>query len=280
MLLSSFSFSLMGVFVKYLKDVPIIEKVLFRNLVSLIIAYAMVLNTKSSMFGKPSNRWYLFSRSLLGFFGVALIFYSISNMKLADSSIFQYMSPFFVTLFAIMFLKEKVGLLHILSLCGAFIGAMLVIKPGFSYTILPAVAGVAAAAFAGSAYTIVSFLKDKESPATIVFNFSLVTVVISLPMVLFRPYIPSLNELFFLILTGIAAAAGQFGITNAYRHTAASEVSMYNYSGILFSAVLGFLIWNEIPDIFTIIGALMIIGSGYLVYRAGKKIDPLKRDFS
>lgn len=270
MLISTISFAFMGVFVKSLRDVPVMEKVLFRNLISLIVAFYAIRKSGASIIGKRENQPLLIARSLLGLSGVALIFYAISHLTLADSAIFMRLSPFFVTIFAAAFLKEEITVVQIPALLLALLGSLLIIKPGFNITLIPSIAGFLAAACAGGAYTLVSHLKTKEKPVTIVFYFSMVSVVVSLPFVLANFYKPSLYEALFLLFTGISAASGQIFLTSAYRYSAASEVSIYNYAGIIFSAILGFLIWNEVPDFYTVIGGFLIIFSGILVYKVKK----------
>lgn len=271
MLISTISFAFMGVFVKSLKEVPVMEKVLFRNLISLIVAFFAIRKSSASVFGKKENQLLLVARSLLGFSGVGLIFYAIGHLSLADSALFMRLSPFFVTIFAALFLKEKITKVQIPALLMAFIGSILIIKPGFSLTLIPSIAGFFAAACAGGAYTLVSHLKTKEQPVTIVFYFSMISVLFSIPFVLVNFYMPSKIEALFLLLTGISAAGGQIFLTSAYRYSAASEVSVYNYAGIIFSAILGFVIWQEVPDFYTVIGGFLIIASGILVYKVKKE---------
>ena len=269
MLISTMAFALMSVAVKQLTFVPLFQKVLFRNAVSLIVAFVVIKKSRTPLFGKLKNQNFLLARSFLGLAGVSLIFYAISKLTLADSSIFMRLSPVWVTIFAALFLKESISKIQIIALLLAFTGAVFVIKPGLDFTLLPALAGLLASVCAGAAYTLVSHLKTKERPETIVFYFSLVSVFVTLPITYFRFYTPSLVELTFLILTGIFAAIGQLTLTNAYRLSRASDVSVYNYTGILFATLLGFFIWGEIPDLLTILGGVLIIISGILIYRKG-----------
>jgi drug/metabolite transporter (DMT)-like permease len=128
MLISGFAFALMAANVKLAGDIPVFEKVLFRNLVSLIAAFIIIMFRHRNMFGKRTNSKFLLLRSLLGLTGVALYFYSIGGMNLADSSMLNKFSPFFVTLFAVIFLKEKITTVKIISLIIAFTAVMLIIK--------------------------------------------------------------------------------------------------------------------------------------------------------
>ncbi|WP_461206173.1 DMT family transporter [Clostridium sp. DL1XJH146] len=271
MVISSFSFAIMGAFVKLTGEIPLYEKVFFRNFISFFIALWFVIKTKENAFGKKENRKYLIARALCGLMGVVLYFNAINDLNLADSSILNRLSPFFVTVFAVIFLKEKLNKIQIPALVIAFIGAIFVIKPKFDLSILPALSGFMSAIFAGAAYTIIRYLKDKENPAVIVFFFSFVSVVVMFPLMIFNFKVPTFSQLVYLILTGVFAALGQLALTNGYRFAPASEVSIYNYTNIIFSAIIGFFIWAEVPDALSLFGGVLIIGVSIVVYQYGKR---------
>ena len=113
MLISALSFAFMGAMVKLAGDLPVIEKVFFRNLISLIVAFVLIKKAGVPLFGLRKNQKYLLLRSLLGLGGVILYFIAISRLSLADSSMLNKLSPFFVTIFALFFLKEKLLKFHI-----------------------------------------------------------------------------------------------------------------------------------------------------------------------
>lgn len=271
MLFSALSFSFMATMVKLSGDIPVFEKVFFRNLISLFVALAAMKKSKDSMFGKKENQKYLIARALMGLTGVYLYFYSINNLYLADSAMLNKLSPFFVTFFAIVFLKEKLTSMKVVSMIVVFIGALLIIKPQWDLSVIPAMAGFLSAAFAGGAYTLVRFLKDRENPSTIVFYFSFVSVVGTMPFMLMNFVVPTMVQLTYLILTGVFAAMAQFALTYAYKYAPASEVAIYNYTNIIFSALLGFLVWGEIPGYSSVIGACVIVIMAIIVYLNGRK---------
>ena len=133
MLISALAFSIMSAMVKLSGDIPIFEKVFFRNFIGLIIAYIMVRSSKVKLLGKKENQKYLLSRSILGLLGVILNFYALRYLVISDASILNKISPFFVTFFAIMFLKEKITKVHIFTLIIVFFGALLIIKPQLTF---------------------------------------------------------------------------------------------------------------------------------------------------
>lgn len=266
MLLSALSFALMGAMVKLATEVPVIEKVFFRNLVTFILMLIIIIKSRENPFKQGAATKFLIIRSLAGLAGVVLYFYAISNMTLADSTMLNKLSPFFVILFAGIFLKEGFNLRKVIVIIIAFIGALLIIKPQFDLTIIPAIAGFLSAVFAGLAYTIVRFLKDKTSSSMIVFYFSAISVIGTTPMLIPYFVIPDTLTLLLLVGIGIFAGIGQISLTKAYHLAPASEISIYNYASILFATIIGVLIGDAFPDSYSIIGGIIIFLTAYYNY--------------
>lgn len=271
MLISALGFTFMSVTVKYVTGIPLFEKVFFRNLISLGVAFFMLKKSSAPMFGRRENQLALLARSSFGLAGVVLNFYAISKLTLADSSMLGKLSPIFVTIMACIFLKEKIDSKQILSIIVTFLGALLVIKPEFSLEMLPSLAGILSAASAGIAYTLLRYLKDKESPDTIIFYFSLISVVFTAPFALAKYVQPTFIQLGLLLATGVFASVGQFGITYAYKYAKATEVSIYNYSAIVFGIILGFIFFGEIPDTLSLLGGAIIIAVAFYIFKHNQK---------
>lgn len=272
MILSALSFAGMSASVKLSGALPLVQKVFFRNLIILIIiAYNLRGQGFSAYSGTPGHRRYLIARALLGFGGVFCYFFAIGNLYLADATMLNKLSPFFVTLFAALFLGEKMHKRQILTLIMAFSGALLVIKPRFDYTLLPAAAGLLSALLAGAAYSLIGFLKNREDSRTIIFWFSGVSLLLAGPLLIPVWTMPSPVQWAGLLLTGLFAAGGQYFLTRAYTTGRAGEVSVYNYSQILFSGLLGFLIWGEIPDAWSLTGMGLITGAALLLYLKNRR---------
>ena len=266
MLISSLAFAGSAAAVKLSGDLPVFEKVFFRNILAVLIAYITIRKKGDRLWGERKNRLVLFFRSLLGILGMAMYFYAIRHLFLADSAILHKLFPFFVTIFAAVFLKEKLTKIQIPGMIIAFLASILIIKPKFDYSVLPALAAFGTAVFSGATYTMVRYLRDKETPATIVFFFSFMSLVLLSPLVLLDFQMPSLEQWIYLLMIGIFAAIGQFTLTYAYRYGKASEIAVYNYVNIIFAAILGFLIWQEIPDILSLIGGIIIIGISIIIF--------------
>ena len=271
MLISALGFTFMSVTVKYVTGIPLFEKVFFRNLISLGVAFFMLKKSSAPMFGRRENQLALLARSSFGLAGVVLNFYAIAKLTLADSSMLGKLSPIFVTIMACIFLKEKIDSKQILSIIVTFLGALLVIKPEFSLEMLPSLAGILSAAASGVAYTLLRYLKDKESPDTIIFYFSLISVVFTAPFALAEYVQPTFIQLGLLLATGVFASVGQFGITYAYKFAKATEVSIYNYSAIVFGIILGFIFFGEIPDTLSLLGGAIIIAVAFYIFKHNQK---------
>ena len=270
-LISALAFTLMGTVVKLAKDIPTYEKVFFRNIINLIIAVNILRRDKISFWGEKKNRKYLVIRGVLGLLGVVCNFYAVTQMNLSDASMLFNLTPFFVTLFAIFFLGERIMKVEYISLIAAFIAVLLVIKPQFNMGIIGGVAGVVGAACAGGAYTLVSHINKKENPVTIVFYFTFVSVILMTPFMVFNFVKPNMTELLLLILVGIFASVGQFMVTLAYKYGKPSEVAIYNYTSIVFAIIIGFAIWREVPDKWSILGSIILIGTGINLYIQKRK---------
>jgi drug/metabolite transporter (DMT)-like permease len=273
MLISGLAFAFMSLAVRLSGDLPVAEKVFSRNFVSMFVAIYMVFSSKTKirLWGKMENQKFLLSRSLLGLLGVALFFYAIDHITLTDANILSRLHPVFVTIFSCFFLKERISKMQVPSLIMVFIFAIMVIKPRFDLSIIPGLSAVGTAVCAGATYTIVRFLKGREEPATIVFYFSFVSVVVMLPFLIADFVMPTASQLFWLLGIGVFASFGQFGLTLAYKYAKAAEVSVYSYSTIIFAAILGFIFAGELPDVLSIIGGIGIIGTATLLFTYNKQ---------
>lgn len=266
-LFSALFFALMAATVKSLNNIPVAEKIFFRNILGLLVALYMVIKNKKPLLG--NNKKFLILRSIFGLLGVAAYFYSLGKIPLADTVILNKLSPFFVLLLCAIFLGERMKKYHIIAFIIAIFGASLVIKPEFSIDFLPYIIALLSAFFAGSAYTIIRYLRNYDSPETIVLYFTFISTICMIPIMIFMPnqfVIPTFTEILGLIALGVFATAAQFLMTNAYRYTPAGELAIFTYANIIFSTIIGLVIWSEIPDSLSIFGGILIIIAGFINY--------------
>lgn len=271
-------FALMNLFVRLAGELPVMQKVFFRNLIATGVVFFCLLFSKEKfrIHNKSCILW-LFLRASIGFLGVILNFYAIDRLNISDASILNKLSPFFAIIFSVVLLKEKPTVPEILFVLVAFGGALFVIKPTFTAQSIPALCGFFSGMCAGFAYACVRILGNKgERGMMTIFVFSAFSTVVSLPFFIVG-YVPMTAwQWTSLLLAGLSATGGQFCITAAYRHAPAKEIAVFDYAQVLFAAILGFIFLQQVPDIFSYIGYIIIIGAavGKWLYGHRKHKNP------
>ena len=268
LILSAFFFASMSFLAKLSGHLPSIQKAFFRNLIAAIVSTGILIKS-GSFHVKKKSLPFLFMRCIFGTFGVVGNFYAVEHMFLAEASILAKLAPFFVILFSFIFLKEKIKPYQIMAVVIAFSASLLIIKPAFAEInhIKAALMGAFGGMMAGAAYTCVRYLSvRKERGAVIVFFFSFFSSLLLLP--LFIIFYQPMNrlQLLTLILTGIAGTGGQFCVTAAYAHAPARSISVYDYTQIVFSALMGLIAFGEIPDCWSLIGVACIFAVALFMF--------------
>lgn len=264
---SALCFAGMNACIRLAGELPIWQKVLFRNLIAMVIAAAVLLREGERFLPGNRNNWLpLLGRAGFGTLGMLANFYAVDHLLLSDASMLNKMSPFFAVIFSVLLLKEKLKPAQILLLTAAFGGAMCIVKPTFQNMELAAsLLGLLGGMCAGMAYTLVRFLTQRgERGSFIVFFFAAFSCVLLLPPALltWEPVTP--GQLTALLGTGLFAAGGQFAITFAYRFAPAREISVYDYSQVIFAAVIGFFLFGDVPDGLSVLGYVIICGMAVL----------------
>tara|TARA_B100001245_G_scaffold195566_1_gene154374 strand:- start:58 stop:939 length:882 start_codon:yes stop_codon:yes gene_type:complete len=266
MIISALSFSIMAAIVKATYH-SVVVKAFSRQVFSCIIVLIIIFINNNRIIPLKKNRIKLILRCLFGTLGIYLYFYSIDNLLLANASMLTRLSPFFVTLFAFLILKESVYGMNWLIFIPMIIGCGCIIKPNSELFNPASIFAVISACSGAFAYTMIKSIGKDESPYTIIFWFTLISSGIY--------FIIAFNELLFLdeidylslMMIGAFGVVGQIGLTISYQLSKASYVAPYSYFYIIFSGLIGFYIWNEIPDMLSLIGYFFIITSYYYLIR-------------
>ena len=259
-ILSAFFFAAMSMFVRLAGELPVVQKSFFRNLVAVAFAAVVLLRNRPQIQLDKGDWNGLLLRSIFGTIGVLCNFYAVDHLMLADASILSKLSPFFAVLMGALILKEKLTIVNVSLVCSAFCGALLVIKPGSGLVAMPALIGLLGGCMAGTAYTMVRYLGKRGVPGPfIVFFFSAFSCLVLGPLMLLDMAPMSGRQLMFLLLAGLSAAAAQFAVTAAYCHAPAREISVFDYSQIIFSALMGFVVFNQVPDALSWLGYGVIL---------------------
>ena len=203
--------------------------------------------------------------SIFGTIGIFGNFYALSHIPLGDACMLNKLSPFAAVIASWLLLSERVTARQGVAVAVAFVGAMFVVKPGFALAgeTTAALAGLVGGVSAGLAYTCVRRLGIlKVEPSFIVLFFSAFSTLATLPFLIFDYHPMTGAQVAILFGAGVTATIGQFGITAAYRFARPREIAVYDYANVAFAAVLGFLVFGQIPDAFSWLGIAIIVAMG------------------
>ena len=277
-LLAAFFFALMSVFVRLSGDVPTMQKAFFRNIVAAFAAAAILVRNgtgRPAVFGRIFRREAmptlfgealptLLLRSIFGTAGILANFWAVDHLGIADANMLNKLSPFFAILMSIFILGEKPNRVEWLSVLLAFIGAAFVAKPSVGIVSFPALVGIFGGFAAGTAYTYVRKLglMGVKGPAVVLF-FSAFSTLVLTPNLLLHYQPMTAQQLGFLLLAGASAAGGQLSVTAAYQNAPARDISVFDYSQVVYAALLGFMLFGEVPDAWSLVGYVIIIGTAF-----------------
>ena len=268
-IMSGIGFSLMALFIKLSGDLPSMQKGFFRNIIAVTISsIPLIKHWKNINFPADRVSWtVLFSRTIFGTIGLVFNFYAISHISLSDSTIIQKLSPFIIIMLSYFFFNERMTKFQFVAIVIAFIGVGFIVKPtGAGLISMGALAALLGAFCSGIAYTCVRYLgRHNVSGEFIIFFFSSLSTILLLPYLIFDYRAMTMYQLSMLILAGASATIGQYGVTFAYKYAAAKNISVFDYSQVLFSGILGFIFFNELPDLQSLIGYIIVISVGVIL---------------
>ncbi|MCW8886791.1 MAG: DMT family transporter [Motiliproteus sp.] len=270
MLLSAIGFALMAACVKAaaIEGIPILEIVAGRAIISLVLSYLDIKRKRISVWG--NNKMLLAARGSVGALALICVFYAVSTLPLAEATVLQYTYPAFTALIALWFLKERIQLATIICIGMSLLGLLLMVRPDFEggeITGLPSLSIAAAllgALGSAVAYVIVRRLSQTDDVSVIIFYFPLIALPVSLVLLGNDFVMPGPKALFLLLLVGIFTQIGQIGLTKAMAAEKAGKAVAYAYVQVIFSAILGWLFFAEIPSSWTLLGGGMIIAGALI----------------
>lgn len=261
-LASSLFFALMSFFVRLAGDLPTMQKAFFRNAMAAVLMSIVLLKSSDGFRLQKGSLPYLLLRSACGTIGIICNFYAIDHMNISDANMLNKLSPFFAIMFSAILLKERANRWEWGAVALAFCGALFVAKPSFNIAGVPALIGVLGGLGAGTAYTFVRLLGQRgERSGVIILFFSLFSSLSVLPFAIADYQPMSLYQFIYLLLAGCAATGGQVFITKAYTYAPAKEISVFDYSQVVFAAALGFIFLEQIPDRWSVLGYIIIIAA-------------------
>ncbi len=258
MLVATFFFALMNIFIKAVSHLPVMELVFFRCGVSLIIC--LIEMQRAGVDWRGTNRRLLFLRGAIGTASLYLYFITIAHMPLGIAVVIQYLSPIFTTILGIFILKEHVKPISWLFFMVSFTGVFLIKGLDGNVEMLYLLIGIASAIGSAFAYITIRTLKENEHPLVVVFHFQLVGTITGMAFSAPVFEIPHGMEWLYLFLIGLFTQLGQVNLTKALQQEKVAKVSIINYTGIIYAVLAGFLLFNETYGTGTLFGILMVIG--------------------
>ncbi|MDR3345907.1 MAG: DMT family transporter [Campylobacteraceae bacterium] len=278
MLIASFCFALMGVFIKILSgSLGVLEITFFRNIFGAAAIGITMLSVP--LRNKGGRAGLLLFRAFIGFSAMLAWFYNIAHIPLADAMTFSRTAPIFTAMIACFVLKERIGAGGWIAIVVGFVGIVFIMKPTGLSLKTTDLMGLFSGLGAAMAYTSVRELKKYYDTRTIVFWFMFISGISSLMMIIANEYlgVTFLGEFFgdttmprgvewvYIVCLGAFATSGQVFMTRAYGATKAGLAAAVSYADIVFAVIFGAILWGAFPDLAGLFGIMLVILGGILV---------------
>ena len=251
------------------KGVPVLEVIFFRNAFAFIPVMIYIARTSSFSVLKTQRPLGHLMRATVGLTGMVCGFMAVARLPLTQSTAISFSSPLFMTALSALILKEPVGVHRWAAVGVGFLGVLIMVHPdpahmAFTGTILAIVGAMGAA---GAMITIREISRTEPGP-TIVFYFTLAGMVLGLAGAPFGWVMPDTQTLLLLITAGLIGGVGQLLLTESLRNAPVAVVAPFDYSQLVWASLIGFFVWSETPQVTTLIGAVVVAGSGvYILFR-------------
>ena len=280
MFMSICAFSIMDLIVKWSEHYPLGQVLFFRGFFGLILYFLIMPRDRIKNFYYTKRPGLHFLRCLFGLIALIAIFIALRNLPLATVVSISFAAPIFTTIFSIFFLSEKVGPYRWLAVFIGFVGIIIITEPGFDslnvYYIYPIIFCL------GLSYVAIAIrqLSSTEPVWLISLNFSAVITFASLFTIPFGWIMPDVKDLILLCMIGFLGGFANLWLSQSFKLSEVSLVSPLKYLSLVFGIIFGYLIWNEVPTVKTILGALLVVASSLIIFRREiyyKKQDSLPR---
>ena len=267
MLLSVCAFSVMDLIVKWSDNYPLGQVIFFRGFFGLVLYYFVIPKERLKDFYVTKRPMLHFSRCFFGLMALLSIFTALRNLPLATVVSISFAAPIFTTIFSIFFLSEKVGYFRWLAVLVGFVGIIIISEPGLSslnvYYIFPVIFVL------GMSYVAISIrqLSSTEPVWLISLYFSAAITLAGLFTIPYGWLMPNLKDLILLSFIGIFGGVANLWLSQSYKFSEVSLVTPLKYLALVFAIIFGYLIWDEIPTIKTLVGATLVIASSIIIFR-------------
>lgn len=271
MIAAAAGFAVMMAIVRYVsRELHPFEVAFFRNLFGLGFMLPWIARVGRESLATRRIGMHLM-RSLLGLAAMLTFFTALSLLPLAEVTALTFTTPLFTTIGAAVILRETVKARRWTATIVGLIGALIILRPGVEALRPEAFIALAAAALMACAFLTVKSLSRTEHPNTIVLMMGLLMTPMSLVPAAFVWTMPGIHLWAWLVGMGLAATIGQVFLTRAFAAADASAVLPFDFSRLVFVAILGYVFFSERPDIWTWVGAGVIVtASAYIAHREAR----------
>ncbi len=275
-LASTLAFTIMSAMIRSLGErIPLGEVAFARSLFALI-PLMLMLQWRGELheafrLNKPVRH---VTRAIAGIGSMFCNFASLARIPLADMTAIGFITPLFNVALAAIFLGERVRMFRWAAVAVGFVGVLIMLAPHlFGAERGPGAAAGALLAFVGAflvsaAMTQVRQLTATETTASLVFSFTVLCTLTALVTVFWGWVKPSPWDSMILVLTGIFGGIGQITVTESYRHAEAGTVAPFAYTSMIYSIVIGYSFFGEVPEAIVLLGAALVVLAGlFVIYR-------------
>ncbi len=267
MFMSVCAFSIMDLIVKWSEYYPLGQVLFFRGFFGLLLYFLIMPKNRIKNFYYTKRAGLHFLRSFFGLIALLAIFIALRNLPLATVVSISFAAPIFTTIFSIFMLNEKVGFYRWLAVLIGFVGIIVITEPGYQslniYYVYPIIFCL------GLSYVaiLIRKLSVTEPVWLISLNFSAAITLVSLFTIPFGWIMPDMNDLLLLCMLGLLGGAANLWLSQSFKLSEVSLVSPLKYLALVFGIIFGYLIWDEIPTIKTLLGALLVVTSSLIILR-------------
>jgi len=277
MLLYSLTHGAVWACIRYLSsDIHPLVLVFFRTLFGTLVILPVLLKTRLPRLADGLYPLYIL-RGIFNTGSIVGVFYAVSLIPLADAVAFSYVAPIFATIFAVFILKEKIGRHRIFAILAAFIGVLILVRPGYQAMSIGIMTALGAAVCFAATLICVKLLTRHDDPTMVSLMAFIVTLPISLVAALFHWQWPVGQQWLYVVLMGAFAATSHICLARALSRADLGAVMPIDFSRIIFAAILGVTLFGDNVNGLTFLGGAIILSSAaYATYRE-KKLARLSR---
>ena len=272
MFMSVCAFSIMDLVVKWSDSYPLGQVIFFRGFFGVLLYFLIMPRDRIKNFYYTKRPGLHFLRCFFGLIALLAIFTALRNLPLATVVSISFAAPIFTTILSIFLLSEKVGFFRWLAVIVGFIGIIIITEPGFTslniYFIYPVIFCL------GMSYVAITIrqLSTSEPVWLISLYFSATITLASFFTIPYGWIMPNIEDLILLMSIGILGGAANLWLSQSYKFSEVSLVTPLKYLALVFAIIFGYLIWNEVPSIKTLIGAFLVITSSIIIFRREIKL--------